>query len=201
MVVEKTLAVWGRAWIATGQSWIKKGLHQQTSVKSLRMLFWADAGMTVSGFVCRNFLGHVGEAAGMFAALSWTGAQTGGLFLLASSVWQLHDRPAAARFLCLCGYQNVFVSACMWLWAAVAFMYVICACSNQAPLVSFHWLADGCFVRFWHRKDRAIWSWCPRNTQWWLARIPVTSASTTTSCSTAPSMGCWAPTRTSSLSL
>lgn len=45
-------------------------LFLRAPVKALRMLFWAEAGMTVSGFVCRNFHGHVREAAGMFAALS-----------------------------------------------------------------------------------------------------------------------------------
>lgn len=34
------------------------------------MLFWAEAGVTVSGFVCRKLPGHVSEGAGMFAALS-----------------------------------------------------------------------------------------------------------------------------------
>ncbi len=49
---------------------IKGALFQWAPEKALRMLFWAEAEMTVSGFVCRNFSGHVREAVGMIAALS-----------------------------------------------------------------------------------------------------------------------------------
>lgn len=52
---------------------VKKGFAANSNgllLKALRMLFWAVAGMTVSGFVCRNLPGRVREAAGLFAALS-----------------------------------------------------------------------------------------------------------------------------------
>ena len=136
---------------AEAWSWWKKGkssLFQQAPVKALRMLFWAEAGMTVSGFVCRNFPVHVREAAGMFAALSWTRAQTGGFFCWLPPCDSCMTGPPQLGFtVCVHTIMHTYV----WVKAAaVASVNVICACSIQAPsLVSYrHWPADGCFCFF-----------------------------------------------------
>lgn len=116
-------------------------------------------------------------------------------FLLASSVWQLCDGPAAAQFLCACTRMRMCLrvrvgSSCRGLYECYPRLF------KRGPSG-----LTAVFVHFWRRKGRAIWSWCRRNTLWWLAPIPVTSASITTSCFTAPSTDCWAPARASCLSL
>lgn len=170
------------------------------------MLFWAAAGMTVSKFVCRNFSGHVRKAAGMFAALSWTPAQTGWVFcwlpLCDSCVTgppQLAFYMCVCAHVCVCLYKNV--SAHMYGLKLLCPFWMLSAPVQRRPFWSLTTdQLTSAFVRFWHRKGQAIWSWCRRNTRWWLAPTLVTSASITTSCFTALSMDCWAHARGSYLS-
>lgn len=113
--------------------------------------------MTVSKFVCRNFSGHVRKAAGMFAALSWTPAQTGWVFCwlpLCDSC--VTGPPQLAFYMCACECLCVFIQECVCTYvrlkAAVSFLNVICVCSTQAFLVSHHWPADVCLCSFLAQK-------------------------------------------------
>lgn len=77
------------------------------------MLFWAQTGMTVIGFVCRNFSGHVRGGVGMFCASSWTLAQTGWV----SRCLSLHDSCMTGLLrlgFCACTLECLCV--CTYVW-------------------------------------------------------------------------------------
>lgn len=162
-----------------------------SSCKGPRMLSWAGAGMPVSGFVCRNvWVGMQWECLLLQAELYPKLDEFSSGFLSVTAAWQANR--TSPTCVCVCDVAYMCVDE-----AAVFFMNVICACPVSLPLTGRRAVCVG----FWRRKGRAIWSWCRRNTPWWLARILVTSASIMTSCSTAPSTDCWAPARGSCQSL